>query len=80
MRFIPLGNVVYRRAWLYALEDRQEEARAQLKRAIWSYPGDFAAQRVILTELAQKEPEHYAALLKFGIEKYEEYVNAVPAK
>ena len=79
-RFIPISNVVYRMAWLQALANRQAEARLQVERAIWAYPADFAVQKNELSALAQKDPEHFAALLEFAIKKNEEYVNAVSAK
>ena len=79
-KFIPISNVVYRMAWLQALANKQAEARLQVERAIWAYPADFATQRDELSALAQKDPEHFAALLEFAIKKNEEYVNAVSAK
>lgn len=80
VKFIPISNVVYRMAWLQALAGKPAEARLQVERAIWSYPGDFPAQRNELSALAQKDPEHFAALLEFAIKKNEEYLNAVSAK
>jgi len=80
VKFIPVSNVVYRKAWLLALANKPEEARLQLERAIWAYPGDFAAQQKELSALAQKNPEQFAALLEFAIKKNEEYLNAVSAK
>lgn len=79
-RFIPISNVVYRMAWLQALANKPAEARLQVERAIWAYPADFAAQKNELSALAQKDPEHFAALLEFAIKINEEYVNAVSAK
>jgi O-antigen ligase len=80
IKFIPVSNVVYRRAWLLALANKPEEAQLQMERAIWAYPGDFKTQQKELTALAQKNPEHFAALLEFAIKKNEEYLNAVSAK
>ena len=51
MKFIPVGTAVYRRASLLAQADRQEEARVQIERSIWSYPGDFPAYRKDLSVL-----------------------------
>ena len=79
-RFIPISNVVYRMAWLQALANKPAEAQLQVERAIWAYPADFPARRNELSALAQKDPEHFAALLEFAIKKNEEYVNAVSAK
>jgi len=80
VKFIPISSVVYRRAWLLALANRQDEARLQVERSIWSYPGDFPAQEKELRVLAQKDPEHFSALLEFAIKKYEEYLHAVSAQ
>jgi len=80
MKFVPLSSVVYRRAYLLALSKRQEEALLQMERAIWSYPGDFHTQIKDLSALEQKDPEHFTSLLKFAIQKNEEYLSAVPTK
>jgi O-antigen ligase len=80
MKFVPIGTVVYRRAWLLALADKQDEARVQVERAIWSYPADFPAQQKELDALAQKDPEHFSALLEFAIKKNKEYLSAVSTK
>lgn len=79
-KFIPISNVVYRRAWLLALDNQADAAAEQMERAIWAYPHDFPMRKQELADLAQKDPAHFAALLKFGIQKNEEYVNAVSAK
>jgi O-antigen ligase len=80
MKFSPIASVAYRRAWLLALAGRLEEARLQTERAIWSFPGDFPAQSKELSALAQKDPEHFSALLEFAIQKNEEYLSAVSTK
>lgn len=80
MRFVPISTVVYRRAWLLALDGKQDEARLQLERAIWSYPADFPVRGKELSALAQKDPERFAALLEFAIKKNKEYLNAVSTK
>ncbi|MBI5919573.1 MAG: O-antigen ligase C-terminal domain-containing protein [Nitrosomonadales bacterium] len=80
MHFIPAGQVVYRESMLLALADQQQAAQSQMECAIWSYPGEFAATRNELTELARKDPAHFAALLKFALQKFEEYQRAVPAR
>ncbi|HQS56883.1 MAG TPA: Wzy polymerase domain-containing protein [Gallionellaceae bacterium] len=80
IKFVPLGTPAYRRAMLLALAGRQEEARVQIERAIWSYPGDFAAQSRELSALAQKDPAHFSALLEFAIQKNEEYSSAVSTR
>ena len=80
MKFVPLGTPAYRRAMLLALADRQDEARLQMERAIWSYPSDFTTQSKELSALAQKDPSRFTALLEFAIKKNEEYLSAVSTK
>jgi len=81
LHFIPIAPVVYHQVWLLALSDRPDEARAQLERAIWAYPGDYAMARTELADLASKDPARFSALLEFATQKYEEYSRAaIPAK
>lgn len=80
MKFIPIAAVVYRRASLLAMANKPEEACEQIERAIWSYPGEFRMQSKELASLAFKDPEHFAALLKFAIKKNEEHLSAVSTK
>jgi O-antigen ligase len=81
LRFIPIAPVVYHQVSLLALSDRQAEAKAQLERAIWSYPADYPSARIELEELARKDPARFSALLEFATQKYEEYRRAaIPAK
>ena len=80
VEFTPIASVVYRNAWLLALAGKQEEARLQLERAIWSYPGDFVAQQRELEPLVQKYPAHFAALLEFAIQKNREYLSAISTR
>ena len=80
MNFVPISTVVYRRAWLLAQADKQDEARLQIERAIWSYAADFPLREKELTALAQKDPEHFTALLEFAIKKNKEYLSAVSTK
>jgi O-antigen ligase len=80
MRFVPIGTVVYRQAWLQALDGRLEDAKIQLERSIWSYPGDFRAAQEELTMLAMKDPKHFSTLLEFATQKNEEYQRAVLGK
>ncbi|MDP2143776.1 MAG: Wzy polymerase domain-containing protein [Gallionella sp.] len=77
MRFVPIGHVVYRQSLLLALNDMPQQAQTVLEQALWSYPGEFAATRKRLTELAEKEPGRYAALLEFALQKEQEYASAV---
>ena len=80
MSFAPIGLVVYREALLLALSGEQAGAQLQMERAIWSYPADFQAAHKELSALAQKNPENFAALLEFALEKYEERQHAVHAR
>jgi len=80
MRFVPIGTVVYRQAWLLSLDGRLPEAKTQLENAIWSYPGDFQAAQAELKILALKDPTHFSTLLEFATQKNEEYRRAVLAK
>lgn len=80
MRFVPIGSVVYRQAWLLALADRLPEAKIQLERSIWSYPGEFISAQAELKSLAMKDPTHFSSLLEFTTLKYEEYQRAVLGK
>jgi O-antigen ligase len=80
MSFVPIGTVVYREALLLALSGEQAAAQLQMERAIWSYPDDFQATRKELSALAQKNPENFAALLEFALQKYEERQHAVHAR
>jgi O-antigen ligase len=77
MRFVPIAPVVYRQAWLLALDGRMPEARVQLHNALWSYPHDFPGAQAELSRLALKDPAHFSALLEFATQKYEEYQRAV---
>ncbi len=80
MRFVPIGTVVYRQAWLEALDGRLTEAKIQVERSIWSYPEDFRAAQAELKMLAFKDPTHFSSLLEFATQKYEEYQRAVSGK
>jgi len=48
-----------------------------VEQALWKYPAEFDATRQRLTELAEKEPARYAALLEFALRKEQEYASAV---
>ncbi len=81
LHFIPIAPVAYHQAWLLALAGRPDDAKVQLERAIWAYPGDWERGRAELVELARKDPARFSALLEFATAKYEEYRRAaVPAK
>ena len=80
MRFVPISNVVYLRAALLAQNEKLDDAKIQIERAIWAYPADYTAKRLELAALAQKDPARFAALLEFANQKYEEYISAVSTK
>lgn len=81
MRYVPISPVVYREALLLALSGKLDEAKLQITRAIWSYPADFVGMRRQLDIMAAKDPAHFAALLEFAVQKYEEWQrHGVPAK
>ncbi len=77
MRSAPIGSVVYRQALLLALSGEQTAAELQMRRAIWAYPANFESERRKLSELALKDPAHFAALLEFALEKHKERQRAV---
>jgi len=80
MHFVPVGTVVYREVMLLALSGEQSAAQAQLEQSIWAFPSGFPAALGQMRALAQKDPEHFAALLEFAPKKYEEYQLAVHTK
>lgn len=77
MRFAPTGATAYRQALLMAQAGRQEQAKAMLEQAIWSYPEDFSGVRRQMAELAEKDSAHFSALLEFALQKEQEYRRAV---
>jgi O-antigen ligase len=77
MRFLPVGPVVYREAYLLALSGEPDAAKLQIERAIWSYPLDFPSALEKLRELARNDPDHFSALLEFALQKNEERQRAV---
>ncbi len=79
LRFIPIAPVAYRQAFLLAQSGRSAESRQVLEQAIWSYPNNADAKQQ-LTKLAQKDPEHFAALLEFALKTEQEYVSAIHNK
>lgn len=80
MHFVPIAPVVYREVWLLQLAGRTEEAKTQLAKAIWMWPGDFVSTRADLSNLARKDPERFGSLLEFASQKNEEYLRAVRTK
>lgn len=80
LHFIPISQVAYREALLLAQAGKAEAAQQQMERAIWSYAGSFAQVRRELSELVRRDPAHFAALLKFAVQKNEERLHAIHTK
>lgn len=77
LRFMPIGAVVYRQAMLLAQGNQPEQAKTVLEQAVWSYPAGVADVRRQMAIMADKDPEHFSALLEFAIQKEQEYRRAV---
>lgn len=77
MHFVPVSTAVYREAYLLALFGEQESAWRQMERAIWSYPDEFPSELEKLRELARNDPDHFAALLEFALQKNEDRQRAI---
>jgi len=77
VRFMPIGAVVYRQAMLLAQANRHEQAKSMMEQAVWSYPNGFADARIQMAELADKDSEHFSALLEFALQKEQERRRAV---
>lgn len=80
LHFIPASQVAYRQVWLLAMADQPDAARLQIERAIWSYPADFAAANITLTELVKKDAGRFAPLQAYALQKYQEWQRAALAK
>lgn len=76
MRFIPMAPVVYRQAFFLAQDGQLEQAKQVLEQAIWSFPADGDAHGHLVM-LAEKDPEHFSALLEFASQKEQEHARAV---
>lgn len=76
VRFIPMASAVYRQAFFLAQDGQIDQAKQVLEQAIWSYPGDGDAQQQ-LAGLAEKDPEHFSALLEFASQIEQEHARAV---
>ena len=77
MHFVPISSVVYRQALLLAQADQLEQAKITVLQAIWSFPGQFDHMHKQLLIKAEKDPEHYAALLEFALQKNQEYRSGI---
>lgn len=80
MHFVPIRSVVYREVMLLALSGDQAAAQLQLERAIWAFPEGFPDALEQLRSFARKDPAHFAGLLEFAPQKYEERQLAVRTK
>lgn len=80
MHFVPISPVVYRQALLLAQAGDMDAAKRQMEQAVWSYPWDLPRTAQELGALARKDPAHFAPLLEFALQKYQEYQRAVHPK
>lgn len=62
MRFAPTGPVVYRQAFLLALNGEDQAALQQWRRAASAYPGDLKNNAAELRRLAQADSASFARL------------------
>ena len=76
MHFDPIAAAVYRQAYFLAQDGQLGAARQLLDQAIWSYPGNSEAHKLLL-DLAEKDPAHFSALLEFANQKEQERARAV---
>jgi len=76
MHFLPIAPVVYRQAFFLAQDGQLAQAEQLMEQAIWSYPGNVEADK-FLESLADKDPDHFSALLKFAVQKEKEHARAV---
>jgi O-antigen ligase len=79
MHFIPTPEVVYQQAFLLAQDGQLEAAKKLFEQAIWSYPNNGNAHRLLLV-LVEKDPAHFSALLEFATQKEQEHARAVRNK
>ena len=77
MHFVPIASVVYRQAYLLALNGQYDEAKQQMYLAILAYPQNIPAAQQELADFARKDPEHFSALLEFATQKFEEYQRGI---
>jgi O-antigen ligase len=76
MHSTPIAAVIYRQAYLLALDGEPDQAKRLLEEAIWSYPDNADAHQQ-LVELMEKDPAHFLALLEFANQKEQEHTRAV---
>jgi hypothetical protein len=76
IRFIPAASAVYRQAFFLAQDGQIDQAKQVMEQAIWSYP-DNSEAHLQLVELAEKDPDHFSALLEFASQAEQEHARAV---
>lgn len=76
LHFIPTSQLVYQQAFLLAQSGRLEPAKLLIEQALWSYPSDAEAFK-LLTGLAERYPARFSALLEFALKKEQEHTLAV---
>lgn len=79
-RYAPIATMVYRQSLLLAQNGDIAAAEGHMERAIWAYPEDISLVDGMLRRLAVEDPAHFAALLEFTLQKYEEHQSAVHTK
>ncbi len=72
----PVNTAIYNRSLLLAQAGRFSEAEQIMNCSIWAFPKDFPYYQNELSLLAQKDPAHFAGLLKFAIQSKQEYERA----
>lgn len=76
MHFLPIAPVVYRQAIFLAQGGQLPQAEQLWEQAIWSYPEDVVAHK-ILVDMAGQDPAHFSSLLEFANQKEKEHASAV---
>ena len=75
VRFMPVAEPAYLESYLLAEDGKTEEAKRMFAEAYWSYPD--SEEKKQLVELADKDPAHFASLLKFAHQTEQEYASAI---
>lgn len=76
IRFMPTAQAVYRQAYFLAQDGQLDQAKQLLEQAIWSYPDNSDARKLLLN-FVEKDPAHFSALLEFALQKEQEHARAV---
>jgi O-antigen ligase len=75
IRFSPIAQSVYRQAYLLLQNNQLDEAKAILRLAIWSYPGNAEAHQQ-LVNLAKRDPARFSPLLEYYLKTEQEYASS----